>query len=257
MVNVPEIERKSIAGKTLIGLAIMAVLFGVITLLIVYNISHSVYISAYYTISSLFDAIGINVGPTIQALAPPFSTGFDEIIVISIIDGIGKIIAVGLALAAVVEILTSTSLLSKVSGFAARRLRDHVIVCGYTRMAERLCNDLAEKKLKFIVIDRNAAIVEMLIERGYIVVLGDFAKEDVLKNADIENAKAIVFAAKSDLANLMGIITARRLNRKIKILSRVADEDLMVKMQRAGAELCVVPEILAGVELGGYIRSKV
>lgn len=257
MVNVPEIERKSIAGKTLIGLAVMAVLFGVITLLIVYNISHSVYISAYYTISALFDAIGINVGPTIQMLAPPFSAAFDEIIAISVIDGIGKIVAVGLALAAVVEILTSTSLLSKVSGFAARRLKGHTIVCGYTRMAERLCNDLAEKKMKFAVIDRNAAVVEMLIERGYITVLGDFAKEDVLKNADIENAKAIVFAAKNDLANLMGIITARRLNRKIKILSRVAEEDLMVKMQRAGAELCVVPEILAGVELGSYIRSKV
>ena len=257
MVNVPEIERKSVAGKTLVGLAIMAVLFGVITLIIVYHISHNLYVSGYYTIASLFDAIGVNVGPTLQALAPPFSTGFDELIVISIIDGVGKIIAVGLALAAVVEILTSTSLLTRVNIFAARRLKNHVIICGYTRMAERLCNDLAEKKVKFIVIDKDPAVAETLIERGYIVILGDFAKEDTLKNADIENARAIVFAEKNDLANLMGIVTARRLNRKIKILSRVAEEDLTVKMQRAGAELCVVPEILAGVELGGYIRSKV
>ncbi len=256
MVNVPQIERRSVAGKTLVALTFTAVLFGVVTLLIVYHISHNFYTSAYYTISSLFDAIGINVAPTLYAMTPPFSSSFDEIILISIIDGIGKIVAVGIALAAIIEILTGTELLSRVSLLAAKRLKDHVIVCGYSRVAERLCTDLKEKKIKFLIIDKDPAVVEMLRDRGDIVISGDFANSEVLKSAQVDKARAVVFAAKNDLLNLLGIVTARHLNKKVRILSRVATEDLMVKMQRAGAELCVVPEILAGIELGSYIRSR-
>lgn len=257
MVNVPQVERKSIAGRTLVGLAVVAIIFALVTVSVVYKITHNLYISGYYTISSLFDAIGINVGPALEALAPPFSSNFDELIAISIIDGIGKIIAVGLALAAIVEILTSANILTRVNVFAARRLRGHVIVCGYSRISERLCNELAEKKMKFVVLDNDQTVVDTLGARNYIAIRGDYTSEEALNNADIKNARAVVFAAQNDVVNLLGIVTARHLNPKIKILARVTEEDLMTKMQRAGAELCVVPEILAGIELGGYIRSKV
>ena len=255
--NVPEIERKSVAGKTLVWLAVAALLFGLATLFVVYHISHSFYTSAYYTISSLFDAIGINVGPTLTALAPPFSVNFDEIILVTIIDGVGKIVAVGIALAAIIEVLTGASILSKVNVLAARRLKDHVIVCGYTRTAEHICNELGGRKMKFVVIDKQQSVVDMLRDRGYIAIDGDFANTEVLKSAEIEHARAIVFATKDDTANLLGTVTAKHLNGKVRILSRSSDENLLTKMQRAGAELVVVPEVLAGVELGNYMRSKV
>ncbi|MCL4379687.1 MAG: NAD-binding protein [Candidatus Marsarchaeota archaeon] len=255
--NVPEIERKSIAGRTLVGLAIAALIFGLATLYIVYSISHSIYLSAYYTIASMFDAIGINVGPALNALAPAFSTAFDEIILITVIDGIAKIVAVGLALAAIIEIITGTALLSKVNTIAARRLKDHVIVCGYAKMSERLCNELQEHKVRFLVVDINQDVVEMLHDRGYIAINGDFTNEDVLKSAAVERARAVVFATKNDTANLLGIVTARHLNSNVRIVSRVSEEDIMTKMQRAGAEQVVIPEVLTGIELGSYIRSKV
>lgn len=257
MVNVPEIERRSIAGRTLIGLAIAALLFGVTTLFIVYGISHNIYTSAYYTISSLFDAIGINIGPSLNSLAPPFSTNFDEIIVITIIDGIGKIVAVGLALAAVIEIITGTTILSKASAFAARRMKDHVVVCGYSKIAERICNELQEHNIKFVIVDKMDPVVDMLRERGHIVISGDFTNEEVLKSAEVANARAVVFASKNDTSNLLGILTAKHINSKVRVMSRVSSEDISTKMQRAGAELVVVPEILAGIELGNYTRSKV
>ncbi len=258
MVNVPELERRSIAGKTLIYLGIAAVVFAVATLYIVYNISHNLYVSAYYTIGSLFDAVGISVTSALQASAPPFSIAFYQLIVISVIDGIAKIIAVGLALAAVIEILTGTELLSKVSVFSANRMKNHIVICGYSRIAERICNDLSDKKMKFIVIERDPQVVEMLRGRNYTVIDGDFASAEALKSADIVKARAVVFAAKDDLMNLMGIVTAKHLNPKVKIISRATEEDTgITKMQRAGAEMCVVPEILAGIEIGSELQGKV
>ena len=257
MVNVPDVERRSIAGKTLIGLAIMALLLGLVTLFVVYHVSHNFYTSAYYTVSSLFDAIGIQPGPSLITLAPPFSASFDEIIIVTIVDGIGKIVAVGLALAAIIEIITGAGIISKVSLLAARRLRNHVVICGYTRIAERICNELEVQKIKFVVVDKKQPVIDMLRDRGYIVIDGDFTKREVLKSAQIEHARAIVFGTQDDTANLLGIVTAKRLNGKVRILSRVSDEDLQTKMQRAGAELVVLPEVLAAIDLGGYLRSKV
>ncbi len=256
--NVPELERRSIAGKTLIYLAIAAVILALATLYIVYNISHNLYVSAYYTIGSLFDAVGISVASVLQANAPPFGAAFYQLIIISVIDGVAKIVAVGLALAAIIEILTGTELLSKVSILSASRMNNHIIICGYSRTAERLCNDLSEEKMKFLVIDRDPVTIEMLRDRNYTVIGGDFASEEILKEADIVKARAIVFATKDDLANLMGIVTAKHLNPKVKIISRAADEDTgITKMQRAGAEMCIVPEILAGVEIGSALLEKV
>lgn len=257
MVNVPEVERRSVAGKTLGYLAIAAIIFTAGSLYVVYNISHNLYVSAYYTVGSLFDAVGIDVVPQLQLDAPAFSGAFYQLVAISVIDGVAKIIAVGLALAAVIEILTGTELLSKVSILSARRLKDHIIVCGYSGIAERICDELESKKVKFTIIDSDPANVEMLRDRNYTVISGDFSNATVLKEADIAKARAIVFAAKNDLANLMGIVTARHLNPKVKIIARAAEEDTGVtKMQRAGAEMCVVPEVLAGIDIGSAVYAR-
>jgi voltage-gated potassium channel len=256
LVKVPDIEKKSIAGKTLLGLGITAVAFAIVTLAVVYYISHNFYVSAYYTISSLFDAVGINTVPALEAAAAPFTTKFDILMAISIIDGVAKTVAVGLALAALVEIMTGAGILSRLNRIEARRLKRHVIVCGYSGLAARICGDLSAKKANFVIIEKDEARVEMLRDRGYTVIDGDFAKEDVLVSAAIDKAMGIIFTARDDISNLLGVVTARHLNPKIKILSRVGNEDLMTKVQRAGAELCVVPEVLAGVEMGNYIRSR-
>ncbi len=255
--NVPDVERRSIAGKTLVGLAVMALLLGLATMFIVYHVSHSFYTSAYYTVSALFDAIGIQGGPSLITLAPPFSASFDEIIIVTIADGVGKVVTVGLALAAIIEIITGAGIISKVSLFAARRLRNHVIVCGYSRISERICNELAARKIKFVVIDKKQDVADTLRDRGYITIDGDFTKGEVLRSAQVEHARAIVFGTQDDTTNLLGIVTAKHLNGKVRILSRVSDENLQTKMQRAGAELVVLPEVLAAIDLGSYMRSKV
>ena len=256
MVKVPEVERRSIAGKTLIALGVVATASAIGTLIFLYYISQNFYVSAYYTVSALFDAVGINTVPALESVAPPFSADFDALILISVVDGIIKIIAVGFALAALVEIMTGTGILSRLNVLEASRLRRHVIVCGYSQLAERVCAELSDKKSRFLVIEKDSATVEMLRDRGYTVIDGDFAKEEVLRSASIDRAKAIVFTAKDDLTNLLGVVTAKHLNPKIRIFSRGVEEDYMTKIQRAGAELCVVPEVLAGIELGNYIKSR-
>jgi voltage-gated potassium channel len=123
-------------------------------------------------------------------------------------------------------------------------------------LAERLCAELAAQKRKFIVIVDSEADAEMLRALGYQTIEGDFKSENVLRKAYVENAKTIIFDARDDFDNMMGVISAKHLNSRIKVITRVKDEYTVTKMHRAGADQCVVPEIVAGVELGNYIVSK-
>ncbi len=255
--NVPEIERRGVAGRTLIALGIVAVLVALLTLYFVYSISHNFYVSAYYTIGTLFDAVGINVMPTLQTFAPPFSTSFDELIALSVVDGLVKIVAVGIALAAIVEIISNANIITKMNSLAARRLNNHIIICGYSDIGADVAMELKKRGEKVVVVDKKRETAETLFEFGYKVVNGDFTSEETLKTAGIGRARAIIFAVDNDLATLMGIITARHLNSSIKIISKASEEASVTKMQRGGAEICVVPEILGGVRMGEAIRSKV
>jgi voltage-gated potassium channel len=255
--NVPEIERKSVAGRTLIALAAIAVIVAILTLYFVYSISHDFYVSAYYTIGTLFDAVGINVMPTLQAYAPPFSERFDALIALSIIDGFVKIVAVGIALAAIVEILSNSNIITKVNSLKAKRLKNHTIICGYSDIGANVAMELKKRGQNVVIVDKKAETAETLFEFGYKIVNGDFTSEETLKSAGIEKARAILFAAEDDLATLIGIITAKHLNDSIKIISRASEEASVTKMQRGGAEICVVPEILGGIRMGDAIRSKV
>ena len=83
----------------------------------------------------------------------------------------------------------------------------------------------------------------------------DDVKDEILDSAKIKNATEILFLTKNDYNNLLGIITAKHLNNNIKIITRSNDIHIMNKMKRAGASLCIIPEILTGAEIGNILVS--
>jgi voltage-gated potassium channel Kch len=135
------------------------------------------------------------------------------------------------------------------------QLKDHVIVCGYGIVGERIVDILIQKNVKVIVIDKNIDKVEILKRRGIDFILGDATSSKILKEAEIMNAKAIAIVFDDDAANLFAIITAKSLNPRILIVSRVNDELLKVKLEDAGANFVVTPNISASEELFEEIKK--
>lgn len=136
-------------------------------------------------------------------------------------------------------------------------MRKHTIVCGYSMLAERLCRELKKNNERFVVVEKDAEKANVLRELGYTVLNGDFRSEAVLHLAGISNAKAVVFATESDYENLLGIVTARHTDPKTRIIARAREQSSVTKMQRAGAEYCLIPEIVAGLEMGENVAKAV
>ncbi len=128
-------------------------------------------------------------------------------------------------------------------------LTDHIIVCGYGLVGEKIVDILREHSIKFVVVEQNKEKVDFLNERGVTAILGDATSSKVLRAAGIENARAIAVAMDDDAKNMFTVITAKSLNEKIIIATRANDEFLKDKLKEAGARFVATPNKSASDEL--------
>jgi voltage-gated potassium channel len=128
-------------------------------------------------------------------------------------------------------------------------LFDHVIICGYGLVGEKIAEILQQHGIEFIVIDTDKAKVDSLKERGLRSILGNATSSKVLRQAGVERARAIAVAMDDDAENLFAVITAKSLNDKIIIATRANDEFVKEKLKEAGAEFVATPNKSASDEL--------
>lgn len=125
-------------------------------------------------------------------------------------------------------------------------LEGHVVVCGLGRMGRIVCEEFSAMEMRFVVIDRDASLVQDLNIPHGIGLAGDATSDAVLRKAGVERAKTLVTLAASDADNLYIVMSARLLNDKLHIVARAADEEAETKLQRAGANRVVSPYVIGG-----------
>ncbi len=251
--KVPKAEGESIADKSIIAIALISTLFTVISVLVLWRITNNFYDGSYYTISVLFDAIGFY--PYLGQITV-MSTEFYQMFSFMLLEGIMKIFIIGFLIASIIELISNVDVKSKLNVLTAKKFRNHVIICGYSSFAERLIKELQKEGKRFVVIEKDKTIVETLKDLNYVVVEGDFGREFVLEEASVRNADAVIIDSPKDFYDVLCIITIRRLSKSVRVIVRINDESSITNMVRAGADQCVIPEIIAGMELGESIAKR-
>ncbi len=126
-------------------------------------------------------------------------------------------------------------------------LKEHYIICGYGRMGKVICHKLKDnKKVDFVVVDKNEDIAEELEEKGFLYVIGDATKESVLLQAGVMSAQGLVAVTNSDAENVYIVLTAKGFNQNLKVTSRASSEEASVKMFWAGCDKTVSPYVIGG-----------
>jgi len=240
----------------IVMLLIIVIASAAATIFLVHYYVGNFYDATYFTIAALFDINGVTLSPAFNYHLLSFDSEFYNTFPLLMLDGIVKIVAIGFLLAGVVELISVINLFEKLSNIGVRKMNNGIIVCGYNDLAESICLALKNKKRKFVVVDKDPAKVEMLRGLGYIAVKGNFTDDNVLRKCSVQSAKSIIFSTESDFENLLGIVAAHYLNPGINIISRAREEASVTKMHRAGAGLCVVPEVLAGLDMGDIISRN-
>jgi voltage-gated potassium channel len=126
------------------------------------------------------------------------------------------------------------------------QLKDHYLICGFGRVGRQVARDLERAGVPFVVIDDNPDVREAVEEMEVLHVDGKGHEDDVLIEAGIERAFAMVTCIDSDAENIFATLTARQLRPEIQIVARAAEEASEQKLIAAGADEVVSPYKTSG-----------
>lgn len=126
---------------------------------------------------------------------------------------------------------------------------DHVIVCGYGRVGRAAVDQLRATGERVVIVDHDPAKLQG-VDVPYVV--GDVTTDDVLKEAGIERARALVAALETDADSVYVVLSARALRPDLVIVARARTDDSKTKMVLAGADRAVNPQRIGGRRLASF-----
>ena len=136
-------------------------------------------------------------------------------------------------------------------------LKDHIIVCGYGRYGKEMAKHFFEHDLAFVVIDSNHDRVQEIQQSSekILYIEDDATHDEVLLDAGIKRAQAIISALPDDSDNVFIVLTARQLNPHVNIISRAKHERTEKKLLKAGADHVVRPEQIGGFYMATLVSK--
>jgi voltage-gated potassium channel len=126
------------------------------------------------------------------------------------------------------------------------QLKDHYLICGFGRVGQQIALDLRDARTPFVVVDDNPEVRSHADDQDVLLIEGRGSDDEVLKEAGIERARAVIACMDSDAENIFTTLTARELRPDIQIVARAARESSERKLLRAGADEVVSPYKASG-----------
>lgn len=111
------------------------------------------------------------------------------------------------------------------------RMEGHVVVCGLGHVGYRVVQELHRAGVGVVGIERSAeGFVEAVRQLGVPVLVGDARRDELLVQAGVERARAVVCATNDDLVNLEVALDSKRMSPTVRVVLRMFDQRLATKV---------------------------
>src|SRR6056300_7837 len=134
---------------------------------------------------------------------------------------------------------------TKKNKIMTKNLIGHTLVCGFGRNGRQAVKRLQQHKEQYIVIEQDEKLIKAH-EKEILFYKGTALSDEVLIAAGIARAKNLICSLPDDADNLFVVLSARRLQPDIVIVSRVSEERNQSKMEWAGANHVIMPDKIGG-----------
>ncbi|GAA3288590.1 potassium channel protein [Dactylosporangium vinaceum] len=135
-----------------------------------------------------------------------------------------------------------------------KRVKNHVIVCGYGTKGRAAVSTLLENgfdKTNVIVVESDRTALRQATSDGLVAVEGSATRSSVLVEARVQEAKAVIIATDSDDASVLVTLTVRQLTAgKVSIIAAVREAENAPLLRQSGAHHVIVSSATAGRLLG-------
>lgn len=119
---------------------------------------------------------------------------------------------------------------------------NQIAIFGYNSMSFELVSQLSEKQNKLIILDADPEKIEQALQNGLPAQLMDYRRDDDLITLGIGAQIKILFCfLESDSENVFLTLSARALDKKLKIISVVNHPESAEKLLAAGANKIIDP----------------
>lgn len=124
-----------------------------------------------------------------------------------------------------------------------KNLHKHTIICGYGRYGREISAYFTRHGIPFVVVEVQEEALDLLEKQpNILVVSGDATHDEVLEEAGILRARALISTLPEDADNVYVTLTARQMNPQLRIISRSVSSKSDVKLRLAGANEVINPE---------------
>lgn len=169
---------------------------------------------------------------------------------------ISSIFIVGYAISVITEYILSKNigvLRQKKVQKKLESMHGHIIVCGYGRNGKQAAQKLLAYKRPFVIIEKDEEVIERFADEQNLFVLGNAIEDDVLLKSGIERASTLICATPNDADNLFIVLSARQMNKHLKIISRASEETSYKKLKLGGADNVIMPDKIGGDHMASLV----
>jgi Trk K+ transport system NAD-binding subunit len=166
--------------------------------------------------------------------------------------------------AAFTAIVTNALLTARLGGaFEVRRIPDkgHVVVCGLGNVGFRVVEEMIRMNERVVVVEQRSdkPFIATCRRQGVAVVIGDATVPEVLRQARVDTARAVVAATSNDLLNLEIALLVAEIAPHQRVVVRIGDNVLAETVrQAASVKLALsVAELAAPAFIAGLLGDRV
>ena len=139
-------------------------------------------------------------------------------------------------------------------------MKDHVIICGYTKLSKAIITTLNRNSISYLVIEKNEEKAKELEKINATFIIGDHSMKDALNNANMKHSKMVMCVFENDAENILAIMTIKKIlsnyewGKSIRILTSIENDDNFELCKSIGVDKIVSPvSVVANSLLDGAI----
>lgn len=170
---------------------------------------------------------------------------------------LASVIVVGYALTVITEYILSKNNFEELKQRKMQKkidgLTNHIVICGFGRNGKQAAEKLKAYHKLFVIIEQDKDLIDKFQSEDIPFVLGNANEDETLLQAGVDRAHTIICALPNDADNLFVVLSARQLNKDIRIISRASQETSYNKLKLAGANNVILPDRIGGDHMASLV----
>jgi voltage-gated potassium channel len=164
-----------------------------------------------------------------------------------------RILFLILVVGTTVEVLTDQTRQHILTRRWRQRVKDHIVVCGFGATGQSAAAELISRgaeRGEVVVVDTDPTVIEEASRHGFVAVHGDATHSEVLAQASVDRARAVVVTPNRDDTAVLITLTVREMNPAGHIVAGGRERENLHLLRQGGADEVIDATAAVGRMLG-------